>query len=262
MCQLAGTGDHGRDAGYPRLRAHHEGVRRFQLSLALLFPRFALGKAAMLRLRFAFAAALLLIPLSASAELSWKRTVQEFQCTPDDKSVEAHFTFTNSGKSTVTIKEIHTTCGCTTAKLDKKVYAPGETGEVVATYSLRGQSGALRKLVTVTTDDGQQPAVLDIRVFRQEAFEVRPTLVYWRSGDAGEAKTVQLKAGAHSAHVKSVTSSNPRVTATVKTVKEGGEYAILIKPTDTAQRETAEITVTTDYPAGAPRSYKIQARVK
>jgi hypothetical protein len=206
--------------------------------------------------------ALIALPFPALADLTWTKTVQEFQCTPDDKSIDAHFPFKNTGKTPVTVRELHTSCGCTTAKLAKKVYAPGETGEVVATYSFRGQTGALRKLVTVHTDEGKPPVALDIRVFRHEPFEMKPGLVYWRTGDAGEAKTVQLTANSYPVHIKKVTSSNPHFVASLQPVKDGEQYAISVKPTTTAAKETAEITVVTDFPTAAPRTYKIQARVK
>jgi hypothetical protein len=206
--------------------------------------------------------ALVFLSAPGQAELAWKRPVQEFQCTPEDKSVDARFPFTNTGKQPVTVTSIKTSCGCTTARLEKKVYAPGESGEVGVTYSFRGQTGALRKLVTVKTDDRAEPTVLDIRVFRHEPFEVKPSLVFWRTGDAGEPKQVQLLANSYPVRVKGVSSSNPRVTASVQTVKEGEQYAVTVKPVSTAQKESAEITVTTDFPASAPRSYKIQARIK
>jgi hypothetical protein len=204
----------------------------------------------------------LLTPI-ARAELQWLKPVQDFQATPDQSKVEAHFAFKNTGSTTVTVKNITTSCGCTTASLDKKIYQPGEAGEIVAVYKFPFQHGALRKLVTVTTDDHpKEPAILDIRVFVHEPFGVKPALVYWRAGDAPEAKTVQLVADGYPVHVKSVTSSNPRVTATLQTVKAGEEYTVVIKPADTAQKESAEISVLTDFPAAAPHSYTIHARIK
>lgn len=208
------------------------------------------------------AAAFLLALPAARAELAWTKPIQEFQCLPDQSSVEARFAFKNVGKEPVTIKSLVTSCGCTTAKLAKKTYAPGESGEVIATYSFRFQSGALRKLVTVTTDDNTQPMNLDIRVFRHEPFEVKPALVYWRTGEAAEGKTVLLMANNYPVHVKSVSSSNPKMTAQLQTVKEGEQYAVLVKPADTAQKDAAEISVVTDFPEASPRTYTIHARIK
>ncbi len=207
----------------------------------------------------------LLLSLAASgfADLHWDKPIQEFKCTPDDKHVEAHYTFKNTGSTTVTVKTVRTSCGCTTAKLDKKVYQPGETGEVVANYAFKGATGQLRKLITVISDDHpDQPVTLDLRVFVHEPFELKPALVYWRSGDAGEAKSVQVLATGYPVKVKSVSTSNPRFTTTLETVKQGEEYTVSVKPADTAQKEAAEISVLTDYPPENPRVYTIHARVK
>jgi len=206
--------------------------------------------------------ALLILAGSASAELLWTKPIQEFQCAPEQSQVEARFGFKNAGTSTVTIRAIKPGCSCTAARLDKKVYAPGETGEVLVTYKFYGHVGALRKLVMITTDDHPEPAVLDIRVFVHEPFNVQPGLVYWRKGEPAEPKTVQLLALGYPVRVKSVTSSNPKVTATLQTVKEGDTYTIAIKPADTSVKDAAEITVLTDFPPDAPHAYTIHARIK
>jgi len=215
-------------------------------------------------MRTIFAASLLLAFASAGfADLHWDKPIQEFKCTPDDKHAEAHYTFKNTGTTAVTIKSVKTSCGCTTAHLDKKVYQPGETGEVVATYSFHGATGSLRKLVTVESDDHpSEPTILDLRVFVHEPFELKPALVYWRTGDAAEAKSVQLLANGYAVKIKNVSSSNPRISATLQTLKPGEEYLVSVKPTDTTQKEAAEISVLTDFPPESPRVYTIHARIK
>jgi uncharacterized protein DUF1573 len=214
--------------------------------------------------RLLCALAVLLASISnVSGELQWLKPVQDFQATPDKPSVEARFAFKNIGSKPVTITALKTTCGCTTAHLDKRTYQPGEQGTVVAVYKFPFQRGALRKLVLVTTDDDpKEPATLDIRVFVHEPFEVKPALVYWRLGAAADVKTVQLLANGYPVHVKSVTSSNSRLTATLETRKAGEEYLISIKPAGTDLKESAEINVLTDFPADSPRTYTIHARIK
>jgi hypothetical protein len=46
------------------------------------------------------------------------------------------------------------------------------------------------------------------------------------------------------------------------TNQPGQKYAIAVTPTDTTQKDTAEIKVQTDYPNAAPRAYTIYARIK
>ncbi len=210
-----------------------------------------------------FLSCYLLPAMCAFADLHWDKPLQEFNKTPDDRKVEAHFTFKNTGATTVVVKSVKTSCGCTTARLDKKVYLPGDQGDIVATYSYWGITGSLRKLITVVSDDRpDQPVILDLRVFVHEPFEVKPGLVYWRTGDPAEAKVVRLTADGYPVKIKSVTSSNSRLSVSLETIKSGEEYAVAIKPTDTSQKESAEIAVQTDFPADAPRVYTIHARIK
>ena len=57
-------------------------------------------------------------------------------------------------------------------------------------------------------------------------------------------------------------SSNPNFTAKLTTVQPGMQYAVEIIPGATAQKDTAEITVQTDFPTDAPHAYTIYARIK
>jgi hypothetical protein len=199
---------------------------------------------------------------SAFAQLKWERPWQQFHRSPEDGHLDTKFAFRNGGTTPITIKSIKTSCGCTTAKLEKRTYAPGETGEVLAHYQFGDRKGAHRKSVTVTTDDGSSQE-LNLVVFIHPGLEITPALVFWRVGQPGEPQTVQLTAEPGTpVRVKSVASSNPRVTATLQTLKPGEQYAVQIKPADTTQRETAELSVQTDFPPDAPRAFTIHARIK
>ncbi len=212
----------------------------------------------------AFLSALLLLTVRGSAELKWDRLVQQFQRTPADGEIEAHFAFRNVGAAPVTIKTLRSSCGCTTARLEKKTYAPGEAGEVVARFVFGDRQGPQRKTVEVRTDDAPTaPVLLDLRVMIHDPLTVAPALVFWKRGEPGAAKTVQITADAgQRVRIKSVVSSNPRLPAKLETIKAGEQYVVSVTPADTAQKESAEISVQTDFPADAPRTYTIHARVK
>jgi hypothetical protein len=206
---------------------------------------------------------LFLAPL-AHADLKWEKTVQQFQRVPDDKAVEGRFAFRNTGAAPVTIKSMRSSCGCTTAKLDKKTYAPGEQGEVVLRFTFGDRRGNYLKGVTVTTDDKtSEPVVLKLVVDIHDPLTITPGLVFWRTGEATAAKTVQLTADpGQQVRIKSVTSSNPNFKATLQTAQPGQQYSLAITPTGTSQKDSAEITVQTDFPADAPHAYTIYARIK
>ena len=211
-----------------------------------------------------FAVGLLLLPASAHAELKWERPIQEFHRSPEDKYVEARFVFKNVGDTSVTIRDTKTSCGCTTARLEKKTFAPGESGEITAKFTFGSRKGLQRKTVTVYTDRDKEPAaVLDLRVDVQPFFTVAPALVLWRVGETPSEKAVQLTAAnGRKVRVKSVTSSNPHVKARLQTAAEGERYTLLVTPEGTAQKEAAVLRVETDFPTDAPRTYTIHARIK
>lgn len=202
--------------------------------------------------------------MSAQAQLKWDKPVQRFDRSPEDREIEAHYPFRNIGTSTITIKSLRSSCGCTTAKLEKKVYAPGESGEVTLNFRFGDRKGLYRKGVTVNTDEKTgEPTILNLVVHIHDPLTITPELVWWRRGDATEAKVVTIEAApGESVRVTSVSSSNPRFTATLTTGQAGQRYSINITPADTAQKDTAEIKVQTDYPSDSPRAYTIHARIK
>jgi Protein of unknown function (DUF1573) len=198
----------------------------------------------------------------ARAELSFDKPMQEFRRLPEDGHVEAHFAFKNTGTEPVTVKRVQTSCGCTSARLDRNTFAPGEGSEIVVKFTFGSRRGPQRKIITVATEDKKEVA-LDLRVWIQEPLMIAPALVFWKVGDTAEEKSVELTvAPSQNMTVTGVKSSNPRVSATLVTLKPGEKYSVKVKPADTAQKEAAELTVQTNFPPDAPRSYTVFARVK
>ena len=206
---------------------------------------------------FALAAA----PLRA--ELVWEKSAQTFHRAPGDGHLETKYVFRNGGKTPVTIRKVRTSCGCTSAKLAKNTFDPGEQGEITVKFTFGDRTGPHRKIIVVDTDEKPDSAQLSLLVWIHEPLTIAPALVFWKTGEAAAAKTVQLTAeGGTQVRVKSVASSNPRLAAKLETIKAGSEYAVSVTPADTSAKESAEITVETDFPADQPRSYTIHARIK
>lgn len=209
----------------------------------------------------------LLIALLASAsfaygDLSWDKLVQEFHCVPEDKSVTAHFAFKNSGSESITIKKVTTSCGCTSAKLSKNTFAPGEAGDIEVKFTFGMRRGPQRKIVGVSGENGQEWR-LDLRCWIHQPLTISPALIYWRTGEPVEAKTVKLtSAPGQEVTIKSVKSSSPEIKAAINTVKAGEEYAIAVTPKNTTSPASAELTVETTSPTDIARSYKVFVRVK
>ena len=198
----------------------------------------------------------------AQADLVWEKQVQEFHVTPEDKAVEATFVFKNTGPDTINIRRVQSSCGCTTAKPSKTTIAPGESGEVEVKFTFGGRKGAHQKVIAIQSDDKREWKAM-LRAWIHEPLTISPMLVYWKVGEEPQTRSVTLTAAkGEQVHVKSVKASTPGFSASVQTLKDGDAYTVSVKPSSTAQKDSAEVTVETDYPPAAPRSYRFFARIK
>src|SRR5216110_3288879 len=71
----------------------------------------------------------------ARAELKWEQTSVDLQPALGDKQAVAHFKYENVGKTSVHFTSVHASCGCTAAQTQREQVAPGEKGEVTATFT-------------------------------------------------------------------------------------------------------------------------------
>ena len=79
-------------------------------------------------------------------------------------AADATFTFavTNVSKEDITILSVHTSCGCTAAKLPQQPWLlhPGDHGEVGATMHVAGKWGTVTKTVTIVSSVGSHPLLV------------------------------------------------------------------------------------------------------
>src|SRR5207248_1906570 len=134
---------------------------------------------------------------SARAELKWEQTSVELHPAFSDKQAVAHFKYQNNGKTPVHFKSVKASCGCTTTQTQKDVVNPGEKGEIVATFTIGDRTGQQMKTVTVQTDDPNPTQATTLLTFKADipqALEIKPSFVYWTSGEEPKPKKVSIKA--------------------------------------------------------------------
>jgi len=66
-----------------------------------------------------------------------------------DGPVSVSFTFKNVGKFPYTIREIKTSCGCTTTDYSKEAVKPGKSGYINVMYDPKNEKGRFNKMITV-----------------------------------------------------------------------------------------------------------------
>src|SRR6266545_6267532 len=92
--------------------------------------------------------------------------LKEYTARPGDTNAQFTFTLTNTSSNAVTINEVHTSCGCTVAKLPSQPWtlAPGTNGQIHVTVDLRGKRGKLTKLVYVNGVTGTKTLTVKVDV--------------------------------------------------------------------------------------------------
>ena len=180
----------------------------------------------------------------ASAELSWAQKTVELKADARSLVLEAHFHFTNAGTGPVEIRNVESSCGCTTAALEKRTYQPGEKGEIVAKYTAGAHTGRQEKTLLVQTDDGRAPTTLTLVVHIPEILRVAPTTATWTHNEATTPKhiTLELKQEGSIDEI-SVESSSPRITAQVVPVAKGQKYDLIVSPETTDRFLYAKLTI-------------------
>lgn len=100
----------------------------------------------------------------------------------EQKQFVAKFPFKNTGDSTIKILSANSSCGCTVPALSKDVYAPGESGEITATFDFGARTGRQQKNITVVTDGEPQRITLRLSVTIPEVLTIQPRVVFWNIG--------------------------------------------------------------------------------
>ena len=212
--------------------------------------------------RLLFSSALcLLAAASAPAALVFEKTELDLKPALGAEKVDAVFKYQNKGTTPVHIKAVRPSCGCTTAALAKNDVAPGEKGEIIATFNIGNRIGVETKTVTVETDDPAAPqTVLKFTATIPQLLELQPTFVYWQANESTQPKTIVAKAAKGTTVKKvDVTSSSGDFTAKVEPGSAAGEFKIQVQPKDTAKPVNATLMIKPD--ATPAKVYTAMARV-
>jgi hypothetical protein len=95
-------------------------------------------------------------------------TEYDFGTIPNNAAVTQVFEVRNVGAGKLEIAGVSTSCGCTTAKIDRRQLAPGETAELAVMYdplAHNGATGQFMRMIYIRSDDPDVPEItLTVRV--------------------------------------------------------------------------------------------------
>ena len=198
------------------------------------------------------------------AQLKWDQPQQKLSVKPGEKAVAATYRFTNNSSLPVTIVDVRPSCGCTTATLAKKTYAPGESGEIDAKLNFAGHTGHQEKWIYVTTNSsGTEPTLLTLAVDIPPAIKIEPQFVMWRIGDPLTPKTIRIVVpDGFPSKIVAAQTDNPAIQVQLQEVRPGKQWDVKITPTGTKELVKAIVSIRSDYPTENPATYSAYARVQ
>ncbi len=172
----------------------------------------------------------------------------------------ADYPFKNSGTKTVTITNIRTCCDCTSSKLEKKTYAPHETGKLSLLFKLEGKSGLQEKHAVITTDDGAQPQVIFLKGKIPSVYDsitLSTQSLRWELGEARKPKSVTIKLLDPTAvKILAATTSTPDFQLQLQ-LNPKGDSTLLITPPKASIKQTAKAMIQTDFPRKSDSTLEI-----
>jgi hypothetical protein len=107
--------------------------------------------------------------------ITFEKTSIDLGIVGTDTNSVGEFKFKSTGTEPVEIKNIRTTCGCATAKLDKTQYQPGESNSIKITFHSGPMNDKANKTIYVITNDPvNHTARLTITATVVKKVEVKP----------------------------------------------------------------------------------------
>lgn len=177
---------------------------------------------------------LLVLPLHLFAAAAVTTEVLEYdfgEVAQGDK-VNYTFRFKNSGDELLEISSVSSSCGCTAALLSSKRIAPGDTGEIKATFDSSRFRGPITKTITLNSNASLHPQVqFRLKGLVKELLSLSTTRISWTWGapdQIGHSQVLISNQGQQQIFLQEPTSTSPQLTGTLDRLELGpGEQATL-----------------------------------
>jgi hypothetical protein len=173
---------------------------------------------------------------ASNARIKFDALEHDFGKVSPDSINNCRFTFTNVGKDVLKIDRLQGTCKCTVPDLQKKEYAPGETGEITVEFHAPKYQGDTSQQVMVFSNDSNTPkAQLEIKAYVELQVAVTP-----------EHLTLSLIATDGGASPITLTSLDGKKFAITKIESQGDVISIAFDPNNISEKHVFNPVVNID----------------
>jgi hypothetical protein len=138
------------------------------------------------------------------------------------------FAFVNQGPESLEIDRVESSCGCLAAKLERRLYQPGEKGELDLEIKPSGQTTGPQSWfakVEYHAGTGADTAYLHLQAVVRHEVSVTPTVLIWTGADSREVTVTDSRNPPLT--VRDVHFSSPLVRAQVDSTEKGVTRIVL-----------------------------------
>ncbi|MAX25087.1 MAG: hypothetical protein CMJ19_11350 [Phycisphaeraceae bacterium] len=207
---------------------------------------------------------ILLLSIFPNVSFGWVKFYEDqhrIEAKPDQSQAVVEYRFANKGPKTVKITSIDTSCGCTVADLDKRIYEPGERGRIKVTFDFGDRSGWQQKTITVKTDDPQTPVkVLKLNVNIPRIAFLSPKKLRWDKDAQLRILKFSTKADLGIQVVEISYDDNAFQIAQIPSENKS-EHLWAVVPKSFDKSIESAIRIKTNFPIDAPKEYTVQVTI-
>ncbi len=158
------------------------------------------------------------------------------------------FKFTNKGKKPIVIKNVTSTCGCTSPEWTRTPVLPGKTGFVSAEYNPLNRPGSFDKQIKIFSNVSSTPIVLSIKgVVIQKTKQIEDIYRYQLGSIRLKAKHLAFaritNTEVKTQTVEFINNSNKNVSISVNKKKMPAYLRVNISPSNVAPKQKGTITI-------------------
>ncbi len=177
--------------------------------------------------------------------LTWEKTSLDLILEAGSGDLVAEFPFKNESANTVTIRDLKSSCGCSTPTVKSRIILAGESGVISVAYAAEERAGLRSASLTVTTDEeGVSPATLLLKVDIRPALTFTPRLVHWTKANATTARIIKIKQLSRApVRIVEIKPLGEALSAELKPVDDEGTWELTLAPTSPGRPSTTKVEI-------------------
>ncbi|MBN2271766.1 MAG: DUF1573 domain-containing protein [Sedimentisphaerales bacterium] len=171
-------------------------------------------------------------PNASGPRIKFDNLIHDFGDMDPDSSNVCEFGFKNVGDALLKILNVKTDCGCTVFTLEKKEYAPGESGTLKIKYHSVARGGAVTRRTVVTSNDPIEPNVtltMKGKVVERIAYEPTKLNLLLKGGDQAPPTVTLTSLDGKPFSIKGVKASANAISAEFDPAVEATKFVLQLK---------------------------------